>query len=54
MRTKLIKVHNIMPHLIVQLDKFNGPVSVAMLCATNPINMTGAHNMVSQAFNLSA
>ena len=38
MRTKLIKVHTVKSHLIVQFGKFNGHASVAISCASSLVN----------------
>ena len=37
MRPKLIKLHRVKSHLIVQFDKFNGHASVAIACVSSPV-----------------
>ena len=49
MRTKLIKVHTIKSHLIVQFDKFNGHASVAISWGYRVVNsLIYIHSVVSR------
>ena len=51
MRTKLIKVHTVKSHLIVQFDKFNGHASVAISCGYSLVNKHTSNEKYEKKLN---